>query len=194
MLHALESGARSVTGVEVNGLIAETIMKGKYRDVSGGLYSDPRVKIVVDDGRSFVRRSEERYDIVQASLVDTWAATAAGAFALTENALYTREAFEDYLSHLTDRGALTITRWHTGAHGETARLLLLAAAALQERGVPLAEVRQHIFYAHSKQNGVGTIVVKRTAITPDELARLQAACTQPASSSTSRRRAAPTRA
>jgi spermidine synthase len=177
VLHALESGARSVTGVEVNGLIADTIMHGKYRDASGGLYTDPRVKIVVDDGRSFVRRSDERYDIVQASLVDTWAATAAGAFALTENALYTREAFEDYLSHLTDRGALTITRWHTGAHGETLRLLLLAAAALQERGVPLAEVRRHIFYAHSKQNGVGTIVVKRTAFAADELARLTAACT-----------------
>jgi spermidine synthase len=177
VLHALAAGARSVTGVEVNGLIAETIMKGTYRDASGGLYADPRVRIVVDDGRSFVRRSDERFDIIQASLVDTWAATAAGAFALTENALYTRDAFEDYLSHLTDRGALTITRWHTGAHGETARLLLLAAAALQERGVPVAEVRRHMFYAHSRQSGVGTMVVKRTVITPEELARLQAACT-----------------
>lgn len=176
VLHALAAGAGSVTGVEVNGLIANTIMRGSYRDVSGGLYMDPRVRIVVDDGRSFVRRTDERYDVIQASLVDTWAATAAGAFALTENALYTQEAFDDYLSHLTDRGALTITRWHTGARGETARLLLLAAAALADRGVRHDQVRQYMFYAHSKQGGIGTIVVKRTPITRDELSRLEDAC------------------
>lgn len=176
VLHALAAGAGSVTGVEVNPIIADTIMRDRYREVSGGLYADPRVHVVVDDGRSFVRRSSEHYDLVQASLVDTWAATAAGAFALTENALYTREAFDDYLEHLTDRGAVTITRWHTGARGETARLLLLGAAALEHRGVPTAQVRQHMFYAYSNRNGLGTMILKRTPMTADEQARLQAAC------------------
>src|SRR5262245_37352893 len=114
VLHALAAGVSRVTGVEINPIIAETIMTREYRDASGGLYLDPHVAIAVDDGRSFVRRSSEKYDIVQASLVDTWAATAAGAFALTENALYTVEAFDDYLDHLTDRGIVTMTRWHTG--------------------------------------------------------------------------------
>src|SRR5262249_8397027 len=159
----------SVTGVEVNPIIIDTIMKGLYREVSGGLYDDPRVTIVVDDGRSYVRRSDDSFDLLQASLVDTWAATAAGAFALTENALYPREAFDDYLDHLTDRGALTITRWHTGGRGETARLLLLGAAALEERGVATADVRKYLFYAFSKTNGLGTMVLKRTPITSDEL-------------------------
>jgi hypothetical protein len=176
VLHALAAGAGSVTGVEVNPIIADTIMKGAYRDASGGLYNDPRVKIVVDDGRSYVRRSEEQYDLLQASLVDTWAATAAGAFALSENALYTRNAFDDYLSHLTDRGALTMTRWHTGARGETARLLLLAAAALEHRGIATGDARKYMFYAFSRTNGLGTMVLKRTPLTADELQRLQAAC------------------
>lgn len=176
VLHALAAGAGSVTGVEVNPIIVDTIMKGRYRDASGGLYDDPRVTIVVDDGRSYVRRSEEQFDLLQASLVDTWAATAAGAFALTENALYTREAFDDYLDHLTDRGALTITRWHTGGRGETARLLLLGAAALEDRGVATGDARKYLFYAFSKTNGLGTMVLKRTPITPDELQRLRAAC------------------
>jgi hypothetical protein len=176
VLHALAAGARSVVGVEVNPIIAETIMNGWARDASGGLYRDPRVTIVVDDGRSYVRRSTERYDLLQASLVDTWAATAAGAFALSENALYTVEAFDDYLGHLTERGALTMTRWHTGARGETARLLLLGAAALEKRGVASAEVRRHMFYAFSKQNGLGTLVLKNVPLTADELQRLQAAC------------------
>jgi hypothetical protein len=176
VLHALAAGVPRVTGVEVNPIIAEAIMKRTYRDASGGLYLDPRVTIVVDDGRSFVRRSDERYDVVQASLVDTWAATAAGAFALTENALYTLEAFDDYLDHITDRGIVTITRWHTGATGETARLLILAAAALEDHGVATGRARAHMIYAVSRQNGLGTMILKRTPIAPDELARVEAAC------------------
>ncbi len=176
VMHALAAGTTSVTGVEVNPIIADTIMKGLYREASGGLYLDSRVHIVVDDGRSFVRRSAEHYDVIQASLVDTWAATAAGAFALTENALYTREAFDDYLSHLTDRGAVAITRWHSGARGETARLLLLAEAALEHRGVPAGQARQYIFYAFSKRHGLGTLVLKRTPFAADELERLGSAC------------------
>jgi spermidine synthase len=175
VLFALAAGAAKVTGVEVNPIIVEKIMKGAYREASGGLYLDSRVHIVVDDGRSFVRRSDEKYDVVQASLVDTWAATAAGAFALTENALYTVEAFEDYLDHVTDNGIVTMTRWHTGPRSETARLLILAAAALEKTGVTTGAARKHMFYATSKQTGLGTMILKRTPITPDEQARLEAA-------------------
>ncbi len=177
VLHALSAGAKHVTGVEVNPIIVNDIMKGSYEKVSGGLYLDPRVTIVVDDGRSFVRRSEQAYDVVQASLVDTWAATAAGAFALTENALYTVEAFDDYLDHISDRGIVTMTRWHTGPRGETLRLLLLGAASLEHHGVPAGQARKHIFYAVSKQAGLGTMVLKRTPITAEEQARLEKACT-----------------
>lgn len=178
VLHALASGAQHVTGVEVNPIIAETIMKGSYREASGGLYFDPRVNVVVDDGRSYVRRSTEKYDVLQASLVDTWAATAAGAFALSENALYTLEAFDDYLDHITDRGILTMTRWHTGARSETARLLILAVAALEENGVARGKARAHVFYASSSRNGLGTLIVKRVPFTPDEQARLEKRCTE----------------
>jgi hypothetical protein len=176
VLHALAAGANHVTGVEVNPIIADTIMRDRYVDASGGLYLDPRVTIVVDDGRSFVRRSGDRYDVVQASLVDTWAATAAGAFALTENALYTVDAFDDYFDHLTDRGIVTMTRWHTGDGGETARMLLLAAAALERRGVAPGHAREHIFYAVSREGGTGTMIAKREPITADELSRLEAVC------------------
>jgi spermidine synthase len=172
VIHALSAGAQHVTGVEVNPIIAETIMKERFRERSGGLYLDPRVDVVVDDGRSFVRRAEVRYDVIQASLVDTWAATAAGAFALTENTLYTIEAFEDYFGHLSDRGALTMTRWHTGDGGESARLLILAGAALEARGVPPANVRAHVFYAVSPKDGLGTLVAARNPLPPDAIARL----------------------
>ena len=72
-------GASRVDAVEINPIIADDVMRDRFKDFSGGIYTHPRVHVFVDDGRSFVRRSEARYDIIQASLVDTWAATAAGA-------------------------------------------------------------------------------------------------------------------
>ena len=101
---ALIFGAGAVDGVEINPIIANDVMRGQFREYSGGIYSNPRVHIAIDDGRSFVRRANERYDVIQASLVDTWAATAAGAYTLTENTLYTVDAFDDYLDHLADNG------------------------------------------------------------------------------------------
>ena len=90
---ALASGSKDITGVEINPIIAKTIMREKFPDYSNRLYYRPEVRMVVEDGRSFVRRSGERYQVIQATLVDTWASTAAGAFALSENNLYTTDAF-----------------------------------------------------------------------------------------------------
>ncbi len=174
VVHALSAGAKHVTGVEINPLIARTIMQDKFLEQSAGLYQDPRVDVVVADGRSYVRAAAEKFDLIQASLVDTWAATAAGAFALTENNLYTVEAFEDYYSHLTPNGAITMTRWNSGARGETARLLLLASGTLERLGVPAGETRKHIFYA--TKDSLGTMVAKRSPLTDEDLTLLEAAC------------------
>lgn len=171
--HALGAGTKRVTGVEVNPIIAKVIMQDKFLKESEGLYKDARVRIVVDDGRSFVRRSREHYDVIQASLVDTWAATAAGAFALTENTLYTMEAFADYYDHLSDDGVLTMTRWYTGDHGETARLVVLAAGALEKRGIAPGATRRHLVLV--QHGSLGTLIAKRTEFSADELARLDAA-------------------
>ena len=72
--------------------------------------------------------------MLQATLVDTWAATAAGAFALSENNLYTTDAFRDYLLHLTDDGVLAITRWGFDPPRESLRLISLAIEALGQIG------------------------------------------------------------
>ena len=134
-MSALVFGARHVDGVEINPIIANDVMRDRFREFSGGIYTNPRVRIAVDDGRSFVRRTPERYDVIQASLVDTWAATAAGAYTLTENTLYTVEAFNDYLDHLTDDGVLTITRWVF----DGLRLVSLAQEACEARGWDAAD-------------------------------------------------------
>ncbi len=131
---ALATGSRDITAVEINPIIARTIMQQRFPNLSGGLYLRPDVHVEVEDGRSFVRRSQNRYQVVQATLVDTWASTAAGAFALTENNLYTTDAVSDYLSHLTDDGMVAFTRWGFDPPRESLRLVSLAIRALDRLG------------------------------------------------------------
>ncbi len=131
---AFASGSKDITGVEINPIIATTIMRERFPNLSHRLYFRPEVHIHVEDGRSFVRRSTDKYQVVQATLVDTWASTAAGAFALSENNLYTSDAFYDYLSHLTDDGFMVFTRWGFDPPRESLRLLSLSMDALKRLG------------------------------------------------------------
>jgi hypothetical protein len=163
ILSALLFGARRVDGVEINPIIVNDVMLGRFRDYSGGIYADPRVSIHVEDGRSFVRRSQSRFDVIQASLVDTWAATAAGAYTLTENSLYTTEAFGDYLDHLSDNGVLTITRWVF----DGLRLVSLAQEACAKRGLDAA---QHL--AVIQVRGLIILILKRSPFTIADTRRL----------------------
>ncbi|MBV9746050.1 MAG: hypothetical protein JO099_20000 [Acidobacteriia bacterium] len=131
---ALATGSSDVTGIEINPIIATTIMRRRFTNLSRGLYLRPDVHVFVEDGRSFVRRSPEKFQVIQATLVDTWAATAAGAFALAENNLYTTDAFRDYLQHLTDDGIAVFTRWGFEPPRESLRLVSLAMEALSQLG------------------------------------------------------------
>ena len=163
LVSALVFGAERVDGVEINPIIARDVMLERFREYSGNIYAHPRVRVAVADGRSFVRQSSERYDVIQASLVDTWAATAAGAYTLTENTLYTVEAFEQYLDHLKADGLLSITRWVF----DGLRLVALAQEACARRGLNAAErlaVIQH--------ERVATFLLKSSPFTADELSRL----------------------
>jgi hypothetical protein len=164
LLSALVYGASRIDAVEINPIIADDVMRGAFRDFSGGIYTHPRVHVHVDDGRSFVRRSKESYDVIQASLVDTWAATAAGAYTLSENSLYTVEAFTDYFDHLTDNGLLTMTRWVA----DGLRLVSLAQEACARRGCDAAD-RLAVVQA----GRVATFLFKRQPFTPAEIRTLR---------------------
>lgn len=165
---ALASGSTSVLGVEINPIIANTIMRGPFADLSKRLYFRPEVSIEVADGRSAIRRSSERYQVIQATLVDTWASTAAGAFALSENNLYTVEAFVDYLNHLTGDGLLVFTRWGFDPPRESLRLLSLGREALARLGEQ--EPRRHVIVARQGSvEGWGaqdTVIIARRPLDP----------------------------
>ena len=135
VLRAVANGSPSVTGIEINPIIATTIMRGRYADYAQHLYERPEVHIHVTDGRSYLRATSEQFDVVQMTLVDTWASTAAGAFALSENNLYTVEAFEEYFKHVKPDGMIAITRWEFRRPREALRVVSVAMEALHRLGV-----------------------------------------------------------
>ncbi len=182
VMRALVSGSKDVTGVEINKIIADTVMRdtdpATHRsDWSRRIYFRPQVRIFVEDGRSFVRRSSEKYQILQATLVDTWASTAAGAFALTENNLYTTDAFHDYLTHLTDDGLMTFTRWGFEPPRESLRLLSLSIEALARLGEN--DPARHVMVARANVDLLGawgatdTVLVSRKPFAESDVARMR---------------------
>jgi MFS family permease len=145
VLSALEFGQRSVTGVEINPDILR-VTNGVYGDFTGHLDRDPRVTFVADEARSYLARTKRTYDLIQISLIDTWASTSAGAFALTENSLYTEEAWNVFLDRLGNDGVLSVSRWYTipwrAGPLEAYRVVALASAVLKSRGT--VNPRDHI--------------------------------------------------
>jgi spermidine synthase len=172
VISALAHGVPRVVGVEVNPIIVDDVVKGRYARFAGDLYRDPRVTVTVDEGRSYIRRSSEPFRTIQATLVDTWAASSSGAFTLSENNIYTVEAMEEFLAHLGPGGVVVVTRWYDRARPkEFLRLLALGREALERRGVPPAEVHKHFVLATDHERH-GTMLLDRDPYTPDDLQKL----------------------
>ncbi len=165
VLAALAMDARRVVPVEVNPLIIEAVNE-QFASFSGELYRQPKVDLQIDEGRSFIRRSQEQFDIIQASAVFGRMAPSAGAFTLSENNLYTLEAFNDYWQHLTDNGILSISRFIF--ERETLRLVALGLELLKQQGV--ADPAAHI--AVIKERGLANFMLKKQPFSANELQQL----------------------
>jgi spermidine synthase len=170
VLRALANGSPSVTGIEINPIIANTVMRDRYADFSQHLYQRPEVHMQVTDGRSFIRNTVQSFDVVQMTLVDTWASTAAGAFALSENSLYTVEAFQEYFEHLRPDGMVAITRWEFRQPREALRVVSVAMDALHRLGVK--DPQKHFIVVSEgglDEDGIPVIVLaKKSPFTKEE--------------------------
>jgi hypothetical protein len=178
VLRAVANGSPSVTGIEINPIIATTIMRRRYADYAQHLYERPEVHIHVTDGRSFLRSTSQHFDVVQMTLVDTWASTAAGAFALSENNLYTVEAFREYFEHLKPDGMIAITRWEFRHPREALRVVAVAMDALHRLGVKNPE-RNFIVVSQGELDSDGipvAVLAKKTPFTSEEEDAVTAHC------------------
>ena len=179
VLAALASGVERVRAVELNPIIAEDIVSGAFRDFAGDLYSDPRVELVIGEGRTLLRQDPSRYDIIQLSMVDTSAASAAGAFALTENSLYTLEASQEFLAHLRPGGVLTSTWMNFPTLQGVNRLVALYAEALRRGGSSKVAERIAVVGAptlHRWRLPLATVIVRPSGFSPGASASLRDLC------------------
>ena len=189
VLSALVFGQKSVLAVEINQAILEAVTD-RFADFVGRLHERDNVTFVHQEARSFAASTDQQFDIVQMTLVDTWAATAAGAFVLSENALYTTEGWILFLERLKERGVLSASRWYVEPRpNEMYRLAAVAVAALRARGIQ--NPRDHILIARvdgalihprgsevDQRWGVGNLLVSPTPFTPEDVARVTAACAE----------------
>ena len=176
VLRAVATGSPSVTGIEINPIIVNDVMRGAYADYSYHLYDLPQVHIHVQDGRSYIRSSRDTYDVIQMTLVDTWASTAAGAFALSENNLYTLEAFHEYLDHLSPNGMIAITRWEFRQPREALRVVSQGIEALHQLGIQDPR-KNFVIVADGGLNEDGRpvlVLAKKSPFTSDEYAAIAA--------------------
>jgi hypothetical protein len=170
LLSARLFGVAEVVGIEINPIFIDLLTRRltRYTAVS----RLPGISFEVDEARSWFARTGRSFDVIQMSLIDTWAATGAGAFTLSENGLYTVEAWTIFLQRLNPGGVFTVSRWYApGEVNETGRMVSLAVAALQELGVK--DPKQHLFVASVEK--IATLVMSRTPFSEEALSALRRA-------------------
>ncbi len=158
VLTALRNGAESVTAVVSNPLVLEAVGE-RFADHAAGILGRPGVTVVNEGARSYLRGTDERFDVIQVSLADSFRPVLAGAYGVSENYLYTVEAFESYYRRLAPGGFLSVTRWAQTPPSEGVRVVSVSVEALERLGVEPAD---HMAVVRSLQTI--TLIVKRSPL------------------------------
>ena len=175
---ALLFGARDVDAVEMVGTVVRLATEG-YAAYIGHLFERPQVHAYVGEGRSFLRASAKRYDIIQIFSNYTSSSIAEGSGALTPSYLLTREAFDDYFGHLSPNGILQIN------HIFYPRIVTTAAAAWAD--VDRDDFRRHVVVFEKKapvRDYLPSVLIKRSPWTAGEVADLSRFFAEPSTGET----------
>ncbi len=168
VLNCAASGFSRIVGIEVNSAMVN--LTSRRFEWFSGFTKIPGFELHNDEGRSYLTRSGERFDLIQASLVDTWAATSAGAMTLSENALYTVDGWKIFYEHLKPGGVITFSRWYYGPERpETFRLYAVARAMLMTEGVSDPEARLVLI----RSGDVATLLVSNQPFPARDLQKLK---------------------
>ena len=166
LMAAYSMGVTDITGVELNPIFVDLLTRHPLYSKFSNLTAMPNVKLHVADGRSWFAGTKEKFDLIQMSMIDTWAATGAGAFSLSENGLYTLEGWRTFLRGINDHGIFTVSRWYNpGDTDETGRMIGLGTAALLDLGV--TDARPHLFVARAEN--IATLVLSKSPFTEEQL-------------------------
>jgi len=137
------------------------------------VYDDSRVTVVTEPPRTYLRRSDEKFDLLHLPLTQPYRPVSSGAYSLVEDYLHTVEAFGEYLAHLDDDGILIVTRWLQTPPSESVRTLALIGEALRRTGSdPLSSV------AAFRGVQTGTFLVKPSGFSADEMEGVRQFCVE----------------
>jgi hypothetical protein len=167
-LNARHHGAREVSVVEMNREIVH-LMQGRYRTFSGDVYDPARARILVEDGRGYLERTREHFDLIQMSLLESMESASAGVYSLSENYLFTTEALKTALGRLTPEGILCISRWIRNPPRESVKILATVITALDP-----GDAAGSIVMIRSWQTA--TLLVKKGFFTPVQVETVKEFC------------------
>ncbi len=171
VMNALYHEAESVDAVELDPHILD-LVRHEYQDFSGGVYSRPNVQTFNQEARGFISTTQTSYDAIHLSLMDAFAASSAGVYALHEHYLYTMEAFQQYYQRLSPQGMMSITRWVKFPPRENIKLFATAAQALRNLRVP--DIDRHLVWIRSW--ATSTLLVSKSPLDTQEIERVKQFC------------------
>jgi SAM-dependent methyltransferase len=173
VLQALTHDASAIDAVEMNPQMARLVSRD-YADFAGRLYERPEVKLHIAEARGFIAGSRDHYDLIQLALLDSFAASSAGLYALSENYLYTVEAVAEYLRHLNPGGYLVMSRWIKLPPRDALKLFAISVEALKRAGVQ--DPGQRLVLIRGWQTS--TLLIKNGPVSATEIAALRTFCAQ----------------
>ena len=164
LLTALHQGARRVVTTLGNPLVPEVVTR-RFDEAAGGIYNDDRVEVAVGGSRGYLSATNEKFDVIQVSMADSFRPVLAGAYSISESYVYTVEAFQQYFQHLNPDGFISVTRWIQVPPSDGVRMVSVAVEALESQGVERPE--RHIAAIRSLQTL--TLLVKRSELSQRDI-------------------------
>ena len=180
IISSLEFKQKSILGIEINKDMTP-VLNNEYGDFTGHLDRYPNVRFVGDEARSYIQRNQEKFDIIQVSVIDNWTATSSGAFVFTENVFYSIETWKLLFERLKPDGIITITRFYRIIPSEIYRIAAIAAETLKDAGI--LNPRDHITILKSDmkerikdQSATGTILLSKLPFSDNDLKIIDSVC------------------
>jgi len=171
ILKSVLSGFKKVDAVEVNANVI-SLMKGEFSGFSGNIYNRENLTVINSDGRSYIKQTGEKYDLIEISLLDAYNTAASGVYALNETYLYTTDSFRDFFSRLTENGILSVTRWITTPPRDALKIFNTAIKALGDFDIKDRE--KHLAAIRSLQTV--TLLVSKNPFMHEQISGLKKFC------------------
>ncbi|MBN2033359.1 MAG: SAM-dependent methyltransferase [Deltaproteobacteria bacterium] len=172
VLLALRQGTKEILALEANPQVAD-LLKQPFASFTGELYGRPEITLKIGEARQLIHSTDDTFDLIQLSLLDSFGASAGGLASAEESYLYTVEAFCLYLSRLSDFGMIAVTRWLKLPPRDSFRVFATALEALRKTSSTSTPERHLLFIRSWKTS---TILISRSAFSDEEIASAARFC------------------